>query len=356
MLYFAIENGTMVTRREAEKRRLKRPFLEALLLLLAVLLFATDGVARQQSRASQEQAVPPAAVSPTAASRVSEVWPAGQEFQRLDQIGRGKGIVFSPDFSAPGNREFYEKLGFAYFEDARWLNVIQQIRRHNTLSDNRIETLILETHGTNGHGLKLQQSESPRAPRSYISVGALQERLEPLGVRLCVVAACNSGRLFRPQIYKRLNPQPGDPLFLPPTAGIINSSPGFDPAQSHVIMMRRAASNIDSTSEGLSSELSPVAQTLLGLRGDAALHAAARTAGRRVIRFVVSNTLIQLLLHDPPIQLTTTGYAEQKSRDELADAESDALFDKLVSFINHIAERQYQTRRSGSTHTAPAHQ
>ena len=40
----------------------------------------------------------------------------------------------------------------------------------------RIGTLILETHGTNGNGLKVQESYEPTAARSYISVGALQER------------------------------------------------------------------------------------------------------------------------------------------------------------------------------------
>jgi hypothetical protein len=197
--------------------------------------------------------------------------------------------------------------------------------------------------------LKLQQSGAPRAPRSYISVGALQERLEALGVRLCIIAACNSGRLFRPQIYKRLNPRPGDPLFLPPTAGIINSSPGFDPAQSHVVIARRAISNIDSTSEGLSSELSLIAQQLLGLRGNVPGQAVARANQPRVIRFVVSNTLIQLLLREPPVQLTTRGYDNDKSHQNMPDAESDTLFEKFLSFINHIAERQYQTLRPAQT-------
>jgi hypothetical protein len=190
--------------------------------------------------------------------------------------------------------------------------------------------------------LKLQQSERPRALRSYISVGALQERLEPLGVRLCVLAACNSARLFRPQIYKRLNPHTRDPLFLPPTAGIVNSSPGFDPARSRVVVARRAVSNVDSTSEGWSSELSPAAQALFGLRNAARPTGQAATSKPRVIRFVVSNTLIQMLLHDPPVQLTTIGFEERKSRLELSDAQSDVLFQKFIRFINRVAGREYR--------------
>ena len=336
-------------RSDDDKSRLTQIILRAALLLMTVALsFAAEASARQQ---------PHAATSAMAADDALEIWPAGAEFERLDDIGRGKGVVFSPDFSAPGNREFYEKLGFAYFEDARWPNVIRQIREHNAAADTKIETLIIETHGTNGNGLKLQQSERLRAPRSYISVGALQEQLGPLGVRLCVIAACNSARLFRPQIYKRLNPHPGDPLFLPPTAGIVNSSPGFDPAHSPVVMARRAQSNIDSTSEGHSSELSPLAQELLGLRGDARADARAVTSSPqvskpRVIRFVVSNTLIQMLLHDPPVRLTTTGYAARKSRVELSDAESDVLFDKFVRFVNRVAERQQQAMRAAAAHKA----
>jgi hypothetical protein len=325
-------------------RLVSRYFLRLLLFLLTItFLPAAEADGRQQARNDQQTVPTPAAATPTTAGSALEVWPAGREFQQLTDIGRGKGVVFSPDFSAPGNREFYEKLGFAYFEDARWLNVVQQIRRHNAMSNNKIETLILETHGTNGNGLKLQQSGSPRAPRSYISVGALQERLEAAGVRLCIVAACNSGRLFRPQIYKRLNPRPGDPLFLPPTAGIINSSPGFEPSQSHVVVARRATSNIDSTSEGLSSEFSPLVQRLLGLRGGVAGNAAAAMNKPRVIRFVVSNTLIQLLLRDPQVRLTAVGYDNDKSHRDMPDAESDILFEKFVSFINHLAELQQPT-------------
>jgi hypothetical protein len=327
--------------------------LQTVALLLAGLTLAIAASAGQQLRAVH-QAAPSSTVSAAATTDPLEVWPAGYEFQRLSDIGRGKGIVFSPDFSAPGNREFYEKLGFAYFEDPRWQNVIEQIRRHNETANNKIETLIIETHGTNGNGLKLQQSERPRALRSYISIGALQEQLEPAGVRLCVLAACNSARLFRPQIYKRLNPHTRDPLFLPATAGIVNSSADFDPARSRVVMARRAQSNIDSTSEGWTNELSPIAQALLGLRSETRRVAAKPTAKPRAIRFVVSNTLIQMLLHDPPVELTSTGFEERKSRVELSDAQSDVLYQKFVRFINRVAEREARAARAASVPAATA--
>jgi hypothetical protein len=31
---------------------------------------------------------------------------------RLRDIGHAKAVIFSPDFAAPGNRLFYESLGF----------------------------------------------------------------------------------------------------------------------------------------------------------------------------------------------------------------------------------------------------
>ena len=60
-----------------------------------------------------------------------------------------------------------------------------------------IETLLIESHGTNGDALKLQLGKDPAAPRSYIAPAALQEQLHGTGVRVCLLAACNAGQLFR---------------------------------------------------------------------------------------------------------------------------------------------------------------
>src|SRR5207244_3049956 len=97
----------------------------------------------------------------------------------------------------------------------------------------------------------------------YISIGALQEQLDGSGVRLCVIGACNAGRLFRPEIYQSLDDKCGDPLFLPANNGIINCSLGYDPACSQVAVMRRADSHIESTIEGDTGELSLAARLLL---------------------------------------------------------------------------------------------
>src|SRR5688572_1355686 len=143
----------------------------------------------------------------------------------LSDVGRGIAIVFSPDLTVPGNCSFYQALGFSCYVDADWTRIVDAIRSHNTSYPERsIRTLILETHGTNGHGLRVQKSKAPKADRSYISVGALQERLEMYGVRYIIIGACNSGRLLRPMILRTLDSDPGDKLFLPATCGIVNAS------------------------------------------------------------------------------------------------------------------------------------
>jgi hypothetical protein len=280
---------------------------------------------------------------PKAAGTV-EVWPASLAIERIADVGRHKAVIFSPDFAEPGNREFYEKLGFLYIEDANWRNALNQIIARNYWHpEDSIATIILETHGTNGNGLKLQTGPLPRAARSYISIGALQEKLEGLGVSLCVVGACNSGRLFRPEIYKTLNPEPHDRLFLPPTLGIVNASREYDPAKSKMTIVRRAESEIETTTDGDTSELSHLTRIVLGL---AAEDPPIRVPRR--LRFAVSNLLIQMLIHDPRLELTSSGYANEKSKNDLSEDESDALFQRFVSYLDGVAALEYQMAHGGN--------
>lgn len=285
----------------------------------------------------------PAQTSIPNAGAIPEAWPANVPIERVSDVGRRKAVIFSPDFAEPGNRELYERLGFLYIEDASWRNALNQIVARNYWHpEDRIETIILETHGTNGNGLKLQAGPSPRANRSYISIAALQEKLEGMGVRLCVIGACNSGRLFRPEIYKMLNSQPHDRLFLPATLGIINASKDYDPAKSKMIVVRRAASEIETTSDGDTSELSPVTRMMLGLEQSEGPVRAARP-----LHFAVSNLLIQMLIHDPRLKLTASGYANEKSKNDLSEDESDALFQRFLAYLDSIAAREYQIAHGG---------
>lgn len=270
---------------------------------------------------------------------ILDAWPATMKIERLSDIGQGKAVVYSPDFAEADNREFYEKLGFLYVQEADWRKALNPIIARNYWHpENPIDTIIIETHGTNGNGLKLQRSPFRGAPRSYISIGALQEKLDGLGVKLCVIGACNAGRLFRPEIYKKLNPQPHDRLFLPPTLGIINASPEYDPSKSTVLVVRRAESELETTTDGDTSELSPIARQVLGLN-----EVEPRPRLKRPLHFTVSNLLIQMLIHDPRLKLTSGGYASEKSRHDLSEEESDVLFQRFLTFLNGVAGGQSQT-------------
>lgn len=307
-----------------------------LITLLALSIACSGiGLAQQPAAPNDKGLIGNAAKKP---EPIPEAWPANVQIERLSDIGKHKAVIFSPDFAQPGNREFYEKLGFLYIQDASWPKALNQIDARNYWHpEDRVDTIILETHGTNGNGLKLQTGPALRAARSYISVGALQEKLEGMtGVRLCVIGACNSGRLFRPEIYKTLNPRPGDPLFLPATLGIINASQGYDPSKSNMLVVRRAESEIETTSDGDTSELSPITRSVLGLEPRVS------TGVARSVRFAVSNLLIQLLTHDPRLKLTSNGFANEKSKNDLTEDESDELFQRLIAFIDNVATRQYQ--------------
>ena len=297
------------------------------------------------------------APSATVAHRVSiqEVWagnsrprlgsaPAahGPRSRRLSEIGRGKAIVFSPDLSEPGSREFYRALGFAYFEDPDWGSVLKQIREFNeTHPADPIETLLIESHGTNGDALKLQNGNQPDAPRSYISPGGLLERLEGSGVRACLLAACNAGRLFRPENYHTVTASEGNHLFEPPTLGIINASPDFDPSQSRITIARRAESHIEVINECYLSEFSPVTRSaLLGSRSDAGLKAKSLIA--------VPEMLIQLLLSDERLHLVAEGFEMEKSRAETDDHYREHLISRFLRFVDTIAVQEQQSSTSSS--------
>jgi len=93
---------------------------------------------------------------------IKEVWSANQGTNSLRNIGRGRGIIFSPDLSEPGNRAFYSALGFAYFEGPDWRAVLDQLKAHNhSHPANPVEILLVQSHGTNGDALKLQTGNQP---------------------------------------------------------------------------------------------------------------------------------------------------------------------------------------------------
>jgi hypothetical protein len=265
---------------------------------------------------------------------LARAWPYDPT-ARVSELGRGVGIVFSPDLSVAGNCRFYQSLGFACFQDPRWERVLDGIHTYNLLyPERRIQTLVLETHGTNGNGLKLQTSYEPDAQRSYISVGALQERIEPDGIRYVIISACNSRRLLRPAIYKTLDPDNGDRLFLPATCGIINASEDWNPRGSRVIVATPESSHIETTLAGSVRELSPSARRALTVN--------ARSLNiKPPTQFAISEMLMQMLLRDSSLELATDDSVEELSRDMTPVSRGEVLFKSFVKYANQLAAKEY---------------
>lgn len=275
------------------------------------------------------------AVRPTKAVRgisTGEVWRAHSPYLTIDELGSRKGIVFSPDLSAPSNREFYRALGFAYFEDPDWHVVLDQIKSYNADHPrNRIETLLVLSHGTNGDALKLQSGNQPNAPRSYIAPAALQEGLEGTGIRFCLLAACNAGRLFRPENYLTVRADAGNHLFETPTLGIINASPDFKPAKSSITIARRAESHLEVINECNLSELSPGTIAELARDSDPGLTASSKIA--------VPEMLIQLLLRDDELRLVLWGAETEKSRAETTDKIREDLVTRFLDLVDTLSRQ-----------------
>ena len=273
-------------------------------------------------------------------------WPDASA-ARVNEIGRGIGVVFSPDLSVSGNCRFYDSLGFACFQDADWSRVLDQVHRHNVLyPDRRVYTLVLETHGTNGNGLKLQTSYSPTADRSYISVGALQERLERDGIYYVIISACNSGRLLRPYIYNEIDPYNGDRLFLPATCGIVNASPDFDPSRSSVTVIGPGSSHIETTLVGSVKELSLEARKSI-LASAKSLHITPPS------QLAVSDLMIEMLTRDPRLQLAVSHVVEDLSQEIHSVDRSEEEFRRFVTYVNAVAlrEKAHQTPRRATVAT-----
>jgi hypothetical protein len=274
------------------------------------------------------------ALDNSSARLLDHAWPNVASHNVRD-IGRGVGVVFSPDLSVANNCRFYQALGFACFQNADWDKVLDDVHRYNVLyPERRIFTLVLETHGTNGNGLKLQTSYDPNADRSYIAAGALQQRLEPEGIYYAIISACNSGRLLRPAIYNQLDPNNGDKLFLPPTKGIVNASPDFVASRSAVMIITPQSSHIETTLVGKVAELSPLARR--------AIIESARSLGLAPpAEFAVSDMMVAMLTRDPQLQLAAGSYVDELSRDTASVDRSEQLFSKFVRYVNAVAARQY---------------
>ena len=275
---------------------------------------------------------------------LARAWPAAP-YAGIANIGTGVGIIFTPDLSVPGNCRFYKAIGFACFESADWLQILGDIHAYNLdHPGNRIRTLILETHGTNGNGLKLQKGKKADDDRSYISVGALQEWVEPVGVRHIIISACNSGRLLRPEIYLKLDRETQDELFLPPTLGIIDATDAFDPDRTRVTVITPAMSHIENTLVGSLRELAPATRKAL-------TDAADEHGVKLPPKFAVSEILIQMMLRDPDLEMRVGHHVEELSKEQTSPETSERIFKAFVDHLNYIASRdaKLETARASAT-------
>jgi hypothetical protein len=253
---------------------------------------------------------------------------------RLKKLGDRRAIVFSPDFAASGNRQFYEGLGFVYLESADWRWVLKEIRRVNrSRTEGSIREIFFETHGSNGNGLKLQRSQLRLAPRSYISLGALREHLAAAGVERAILGACNTGRLYRPEIYRKLNMSVKDPTVLPATLGVVNASPKFNPSTNRVELVRRTDSRLEQTSEGQYQELPPSVRRALDLPASTK-------------PFTVSNMFIQTIIKDDRLQVTSKGYVRNISKDVESEPDNEAIFQGFLRFLDDLASDRMPSIRA----------
>lgn len=291
-------------------------------IITVALLLAFSGAAHGVERKAHERT----------RELLTSAWPYS-DARALDETGRGVGIVFSPDLSVRGNCRFYQALGFACFEDTDWTRVLDGIRRWNLEhADEPIRTLLLETHGTNGNGLKLQKSYDPKAERSYISVGALQERVEADGVRFILISACNSGRLLRPSIYNALDRFNGDKLFLPATCGILDASPGWSAERSRVTVVTPASSHIESTLVADVSELPRTTRRIL-------TESAQRRGTPAPAKFAISDMLMEIITRDDSLRLMTRAHVDEISREMTSVEHSERLFRQLKDWMVAVTSR-----------------
>jgi hypothetical protein len=301
---------------KAARRNARSPLI--IVLGLSSLLLNTDPTL-QNGRA------PIINIFRTAGAQESAQPDSSESAARLKKLGERRAIVFSPDFAASGNRQFYEGLGFLYVESADWRSVLKEIKRFNrSRKEDSIREIFFETHGSNGNGLKLQRSQMPKAPRSYISLGALQEHLAEAGVERAILGACNTGRLYRPEIYRKLNLSVKDPTVLPATLGVINASPKFDPSKSSVELVRRTDSRLEQTSEGQYQELTASVRRALGLP-------------ESTKPFTVSNMFIQTIVRDDRLRVTSTGFVRQISKDTESEPDNEAIFQGFLKFLDDLA-------------------
>jgi hypothetical protein len=137
---------------------------------------------------------------------------------------------------------------------------------------------------------------------------------------------------MRPEIYRKLNRNPGDPLFLPATLGILDATADFDPRRATTTVITPGASHIENTLVGSLRELAPETRD--------ALEESARKRGLPLPKqFAVSEILIRMLLRDPGLQLRSGAHVDELSKEQTSIDTSERLFVDFITHLNAIATR-----------------
>jgi hypothetical protein len=255
--------------------------------------------------------------------RRSDIWPS-KSVSSISNLGRGAGLVFSPDLATPQTCAVYERLGFRCFVDSSWAAIVRAVAEVNARGGREgISLLILEVHGSGGNGLKLQDGRLPSDGRSYAALGAIEQRFGGARIRYCIVDACNSRRVARASIRDELRLVP-DRLVLPATHGVLNATP-LSPASRLALLVTRDVSRLEIFTEGSVEDLSPRTRKALGLAGSVSM------------RFVVSDLLSQLVTDDPELHLQLVTPTETVVRRAKPYNESEQLFQRFVQHLDRLA-------------------
>jgi hypothetical protein len=243
---------------------------------------------------------------------------------RLQSVGRGMAIVFSPDLAPPTTCSFYSRLGFLCIRDASWRSASSKIEafNRNSRKGHFVRTVIIESHGANGNALKLQDGRRETDKRSYASVAALDEQLYASGIRTCIINACNAGRLFRPEVYRALDRWAFDRLLLPATSGGLTPSAAYNRTNPRVAFLIPRLNQLQSLTVADVREFDARTRKRLGVEEGS---------------YVISDTLIQILLRKRPAAVVPPKGTDVLMRTTLTAQRGEQLFREFRTWLNQQA-------------------
>src|SRR4029079_13407264 len=108
-----------------------------------------------------------------------------------------------------------------------------------------------------------------------------------------------------------------------------------------VVVLTPVASHIETSLVANVRELGPSARRLIASSEDAHHLKPPR-------QFAVSDMLIQILLHDPRLEVTTGAHVDQLSKEIDPQSMSEGLFSSFVAYLNSLAASESPTRTAST--------